>query len=81
MNRFTDKHTLHSSNKLTNRLTVKTFLLLVLLSSAISLFAYGCIWFFLPGADLKRAQRSLDQETQQLISSLWTTCKSDSEPL
>lgn len=81
MNRFTDKHTLHSSNKLTSRLTVMTFLLLLLLSSAISLFAYGCIWFFLPGADLKRAQRSLDQETQQLISSLWTTCKSDSEPL
>lgn len=43
--------------------------------------AYGCIWLFLPYADQKLAQRSLDQQTQQLVSILRTTQKGDSEPL
>lgn len=68
-------------NKLKNKLTLKTFLLLLLLSLTILLSAYGCIWLFLPYADQKLAQRSLDQQTQQLVSILRITQKSDSEPL
>lgn len=68
-------------NKLGNKLTLKTFLLLLLLSLTILLSAYGCIWLFLPYANQKLAQRSLDRQTQQLVSILRTTQKSDSEPL
>ena len=68
-------------NKHMNKLTIKTFLLLLLLSMTILLSAYGCIWFFLPYADQKLAQRSLDQRTRQLVSCLWTTPKSNSELL
>ena len=64
-----------------NRLTTKTFFLLLALSLAIFLSAYGCIWIFLPYADQKLAQRRLDQQTQQFVSRLWTTAKDDSEPL
>lgn len=68
-------------NKLMNRLTTKTFFLLLALSLAILLSAYGCIWIFLPYADQKLAQRRLDQRTQQFVSCLRTTAKGDSEPL
>ncbi|MDE6619506.1 MAG: HAMP domain-containing protein, partial [Lachnospiraceae bacterium] len=68
-------------NKLMHNLTLKTFLLLLLLSLTILLSAYGCIWIFLPYANQKHAQRSLDQQTEQFVSSLWTAQKGDSEPL
>ena len=68
-------------NKLMNKLTIKTFLLLLLLSLTILLSAYGCIWIFLPYADQKLAQQSFDQQTKQLVSCLWNTRKSGSEPL
>lgn len=68
-------------NKLMNRLTAKTFFLLLALSLTILLSAYGCIWIFLPYADQKLAQRRLDQRTQQFVSGLWTTNKDDSESL
>lgn len=64
-----------------NKLTVKSFLFLLLLSLAITLSAYGCIWIFLPYADQKRAQRSIEQQSERLVSRLWTTPKSESEPL
>lgn len=64
-----------------NKLTTKTFFLLLALSLAILLSAYGCIWIFLPYTDQKLAQRSLDQRTQQFVSCLWTTAKTNSEPL
>ncbi len=68
-------------NKLMNKLTIKTFLLLLLLSLTILLSAYGCIWIFLPYADQKLAQHNLDQQTEQFVSRLWVTQKSSSEPL
>lgn len=64
-----------------NKLTLKTFLLLLLLSLAIILCAYSCIWIFLPYADKKLAQRNVEQQSEQLVSRLWTTPKSGSEPL
>ena len=67
--------------KLMHKLTTKTFFLLLILSLTIILSAYGCIWLFLPYADQKLAQRSLDQRTQQFVSCLWTTARDDSEPL
>ena len=68
-------------NKLMNKLTIKTFLLLLLLSLTILLSAYGCIWIFLPYADQKLAQQKFDQQTEQFVSCLWNTRKSGSEPL
>lgn len=67
--------------KLMHKLTTKTFFLLLILSLTIILSAYGCIWLFLPYADQKLAQRSLDQRTQQFVSCLWMTARDDSEPL
>lgn len=63
------------------RLTIKTFVLLLVLSMAVILFAYGCIWIFLPYANKKQAQRKLDEKTEQLVSELRTTKKSSSEAL
>lgn len=68
-------------SKLMNKLTIKTFFLLLLLSLTISLSAYGCIWIFLPYANQKLAQRSLEQQTEQLVACLWTTPGDDSELL
>lgn len=68
-------------NRLTNKLTIKTFFLLLLLSLTIILSAYGCIWIFLPYANQKLAQRSLDRQTEQLVACLWITPRDDSEPL
>lgn len=68
-------------NKLMHKLTLKTFFLLLLLSLSVSLFAYGCIWVFLPYADQKSARRNLARQTEQFVSCLWTTPRSDSTPL
>lgn len=64
-----------------NKLTLKTFLFLLLLSLTIILSAYGCIWFFLPYADRKLAQHNMEQQSEQLVSRLWKTPKYESEPL
>lgn len=64
-----------------HKLTLKTFLLLLILSLIILLSAYGCIWIFLPYADQKLARRNLALETKEFVSSLWMTPKDDSEPL
>ncbi len=63
------------------KLTVKTFLLLLGLSLAVILFAYGCIRLFLPYADKNSAQRSLEESTQQLADRLRKTSRNESEPL
>lgn len=68
-------------NKLMHKLTLKTFFLLLLLSLSVTLFAYGCIWIFLPYADQKSARRNLARQTEQFVSCLWTTPRSDSTPL
>lgn len=68
-------------NKLVNKLTIKTFLMLLLLSLAILLSVYGCIWIFLPYANQNLAQRRLDQQTEQLITSLWAAPKTNCEPM
>lgn len=81
MNRAMNISKNETKSKLMNRLTTKTFFLLLALSLAILLSAYGCIWIFLPYADQKLAQRRLDQQTRQFVSRLWTTARDDSEPL
>ncbi len=58
------------------KLTVKTFLLLLGLSLAVILFAYGCIRLFLPYADKNSAKRSLEESTQQLADRLSKTSRS-----
>lgn len=63
------------------RLTIKTFVLLLVLSMAVIFFAYGCIWIFLPYANKKQAQRRLDERTQMLVSELRVTGKGSSERL
>ncbi|MDE7274533.1 MAG: HAMP domain-containing histidine kinase [Lachnospiraceae bacterium] len=68
-------------NKLMHNLTLKTFLLLLLLSLTILLSAYGCIWLFLPYASQTLSPHRLERQTQQFVSSLWAAHKSDSEPL
>lgn len=65
-------------NKLTQKLTAKTFFLLLLLSLSVCLLAYGCIWLFLPYANQKFAQKNLTRQTTQFVSNLWMTPKSDS---
>lgn len=64
-----------------HKLTLKTFFLLLLLSLTILLSAYGCIWIFLPYADQKLARQNLKRQTEQFVSSLWTTPKNDSGSL
>ena len=63
------------------KLTLKTFLLLLGLSLTISIFAYACIWFFLPYTNKNQAQRELHIKTEQLISELRLTPKAESENL
>lgn len=63
------------------KLTIKTFLILLILSLAVSLFAYCCIWFFLPYTNKNQVQRELDKKTEQLISTLRITEKYNSEML
>lgn len=64
-----------------NKLTIKTFLLLLILSWIILLSAYGCIWLSLPYANKKLAQRNLEQQSEQLVSCLRKTKKSEREQL
>lgn len=68
-------------NKLLNKLSFKTFVLLLLLSLSVSLFAYSCIWIFLPYADQKLARQNLARQTEQFVSRLWTTPQNSSELL
>lgn len=63
------------------KLTLKTFLMLLLLSLTIILSAYGCIWICLPYADQKLAQHNLAKQSEHLVSRLWSTPKGESEPL
>lgn len=63
------------------KLTAKTFLLLLILSLAVLLFAYGCIWIFLPYANRKQSQKEFEEKTEQLVITLRTTQKHNSEAL
>lgn len=63
------------------KLTAKTFLLLLILSLTVLLFAYGCIWIFLPYANRKQTQREFEEKTDQLVITLRTTQKHNSEAL
>lgn len=63
------------------KLTAKTFLLLLILSLTVLLFAYGCIWIFLPYANRKQSQKEFEEKTGQLAIMLRTTPKHNSEAL
>lgn len=63
------------------RLTQKTCLLLTILSLAVCLFAYECIWFFLPQVDRRREQKGLKEQAEQLVSELRVTEKCEGEAL
>lgn len=63
------------------KLTIRTFVLLAALSLAISVIAFLCIWIALPNAGESRSQRLLAAKTEQLVSTLRLTEKSNSEPL
>lgn len=63
------------------KLTLKTFVLLLGLSLTISIFAYICIWFFLPYTNKNQTQKELHIKTEQLISELRLTAKTKSEKM
>lgn len=63
------------------KLTQKTCLLLTALSLAVCLFAYGCIWFFLPHVDRRRAEKELKGQAEQLVRKLRVIEKQESEAL
>lgn len=62
------------------KLTVRTFLLLLILSLFVLLSAYGCMWIFLPYANEKKAQRTLNEKAAQLVDDLRQIPQQDSEP-
>lgn len=63
------------------KLTLKTFIFLLVLSLIISTVAYLCIWFFLPRTGKARSQQKLVSETEKLVAILQLTQKADSEYL
>lgn len=63
------------------KLTLKTFVFLLVLSLIISTVAYLCIWFFLPRTGKTRSQQTLVSETEKLIATLQLTPKAESEYL
>lgn len=63
------------------KLTIRTFILLLILSLFVLLSAYGCMWIFLPYANEKKMQRTLDEKATQLINDLRQVPQQDSEPL
>lgn len=63
------------------KLTVRTFALLTALALTIFFIVFLCIWISLPYTGKSRSQRLLDAKTEQLVSSLRTTEKQNSEAL
>ena len=63
------------------KLTAKTFLLLLILSLAVLLFSYSCIWIFLPYANQKQSQKEFEEKTEQLVTMLRATQQHNSELL